>query len=181
MQRNLFIGAILASTVPTFAFAQDFQLSSPSVREGEKLTSAQVFNGFGCEGGNLSPELSWSNPPEGTRSFAITAYDPDAPTGSGWWHWNVVNIPTGVSKVEAGASGAASLPSGALELRNDYGGVGFGGACPPPGEAHRYVFTIYALGIDKLDLPEGASNALAGFMMRTNAIDQAVITAVYTR
>ncbi|GAB3452723.1 YbhB/YbcL family Raf kinase inhibitor-like protein [Insolitispirillum peregrinum] len=178
---SVVVGLALAGALATPAIAQDFKLTSPSVAEGAPLSPAQVFKGFGCDGGNTSPHLSWSNAPTGTKSFAVTAYDPDAPTGSGWWHWNVVNIPATVSELAAGASGSQAVPAGASELKNDYGVAGFGGACPPPGEVHRYVFTVYALGVEKLDLPQDASNALAGFMVRANSIGKASITAVYTR
>lgn len=158
-----------------------FRLTSGSIAEGMPLRAEQVFAGFGCTGGNTSPQLSWSGAPEGTRSFALTAYDPDAPTGSGWWHWAVVNIPASVSGLEEGASGTAAMPAGAVEMTNDFGSAGFGGACPPPGEVHRYIFTLYALPVDKLDLPEGASNALAGFMINGSKLGSSRITAVYTR
>jgi len=139
-----------------------------------------VFKGFGCEGGNQSPQLSWSGAPKGTKSFALIAYDPDAPTGSGWWHWSVVNLPASATQLAAGASGQA-MPAGAREMRNDYGVAGFGGACPPPGAMHRYIFTIHALGVEKLDLPADASNALTGFMINANSLAHATITAVYNR
>lgn len=172
--------AVIGLTTTAVA-AQDFRLSSPSIAEGVHLPLAQVFKGFGCLGENLSPQLAWSGAPKETKSFAITAYDPDAPTGSGWWHWTIVNIPARVSALPAGASGTGAMPTGSMELRNDYGQPGFGGACPPPGEVHRYVFTIFALGVEKLELPETASNALAGYMIRANALRQASITAVYKR
>lgn len=178
---KLLASLFVAGVIATPAAAQDFRLSSSSVSEGAKLASAQVFKGFGCEGGNVSPQLAWENAPKGTKSFAITAYDPDAPTGSGWWHWNVVNIAASVSEFRSGVSGTGALPNGAIEIRNDYGAVGFGGACPPPGEMHRYVFTVHALGIERLDLPKDASNALVGFLIRANAIGEARITAVYNR
>ncbi|MND84769.1 YbhB/YbcL family Raf kinase inhibitor-like protein [Agrobacterium tumefaciens] len=180
-QKLLFAGLTIAAAMSAPALADDFRLSSSSISEGSQLAAVQVFQGFGCEGGNLSPQLSWSGAPKEAKSFAITAYDPDAPTGSGWWHWNVVNIPVEIMQLDAGVSGKDDMPKGALELRNDYGTTGFGGACPPPGEMHRYVFTVYALGVEKLELPEGASNALAGFMVRANTISQASITAVYNR
>lgn len=173
--------AFAAAVVASSAAAEDFRLSSTSVAEGAKLATAQVFEGFGCKGGNQSPNLTWSSAPVGTKSFAITVYDPDAPTGSGWWHWNVVNIPANVTELPADASEKGALPKGSMEIRNDYGAAGFGGACPPPGEMHRYVFTVHALGIEKLDLPKDASNALAGFMIRANSIGEARITAVYNR
>ncbi|MET3439089.1 YbhB/YbcL family Raf kinase inhibitor-like protein [Sphingomonas sp. 1185] len=161
--------------------AEPFRLASPSIAEGAMLAPAQVFTGFGCSGGNQSPALAWSNAPSGTKSFAVTVYDPDAPTGSGWWHWTVVNLPASVQRLPANVSGKADALHGATELRNDYGTIGFGGACPPPGEVHRYVVTVHALGVDKLDLPFGASNALAGFMIRANTIATARITATYHR
>lgn len=173
--------ALAALTAAGSAAAEDFRLSSTSVAEGVNLAPAQVFKGFGCEGGNQSPDLSWSGAPSGTKSFAITVYDPDAPTGSGWWHWNVVNIPSTVAAIPSDASGTGRLPKGAMEVRNDYGATGFGGACPPPGHMHRYVFTVHALGVEKLDLPTDASNALAGFMIGANTIGKASITAVYHR
>ena len=154
---------------------------STTVSEGEKLTTAQVFEGFGCEGENQSPQLSWTGAPAGTKSFAITIYDPDAPTGSGWWHWNVVNLPVSINSVAENASINNNLPGDAIEIRNDYGSIGFGGACPPAGEVHRYIFTVYALGTERLELPENPSNALVGFMIRANMIDSASITAVYHR
>ncbi|NVK44890.1 MAG: YbhB/YbcL family Raf kinase inhibitor-like protein [Rhodobacteraceae bacterium] len=160
--------------------ADDFQLISQSMAEGMQLSAEQVFEGFGCTGGNRSPDLAWSGLPEGTESLALTAYDPDAPTGSGWWHWGVVNIPVDVTEVSAGASGTDAMPEGAMELRNDYGSLGFGGACPPPGEVHRYIFTLHALSA-KLDLPDGATNAIAGYMINSQTIATAKLTAVYTR
>ena len=172
---------LLSTTLIVPLSAQALELTSTTLSEGEKLTDLHVFEGFGCEGENRSPQLSWTGAPEGTESFAITVYDPDAPTGSGWWHWNVVNIPASVTAVEQNASRENSLPESALEIRNDYGAVGFGGACPPPDEVHRYIVTVYALGTERLDLPENPSNALVGFMIRANMLDSDSITAVYHR
>lgn len=175
------IVSVLAALVGSAASAQDFKLSSTSIAEGAQLGALFVFKGFGCDGGNLSPQLSWSGVPEGTKSFAITAYDPDAPTGSGWWHWNAVNIPASVNALELGASGSDKMPAGTVEIANDYGVTGFGGACPPPGEVHRYVFTVHALATERLELPKNPSNALAGFMIGANTIQTARIVAVYNR
>lgn len=174
-------GILLAAMVGTTARAQDFKLSSTSIAEGAQLSSSFVFKGFGCDGGNMSPQLSWSGAPKDTKSFAITAYDPDAPTGSGWWHWNAVNIPASANSLELGASGSGKMPAGTVEITNDYGVTGFGGACPPPGEVHRYVFTVHALATERLELPKNPSNALAGFMIGANTIQSARITAVYNR
>lgn len=158
------------------ASSTPFTLSSPDIADGQQLSLAQVFNGFGCEGGNTAPTLSWSHAPEGTKSFAVTVYDPAAPTGSGWWHWFAFNIPADVTELKAGAA----LPAGTVELSNDFGAKGFGGACPPPGRVHLYQFTIHALPV-ALDLNGEVSNALAGFMVNANSIASASITAVYNR
>lgn len=163
------------------ASANEFSLTSPDIAEGQQLKSTYVFQGFGCEGANKSPSLSWSNMPKGTKSFALTVYDPDAPTGSGWWHWFTFNIPASTTSFAAAASAASGLPSGAIELNNDYGAIGFGGACPPPGEVHRYRFTIHALSVETLGIDATASNALAGYLVNANTIASSTITAVYTR
>ncbi|MEO1702374.1 MAG: YbhB/YbcL family Raf kinase inhibitor-like protein [Pseudomonadota bacterium] len=168
------LALIVAVSSP--AFAQDFTLTSPDITEGQKLRTNHVFQGFGCVGGNIAPTLAWSGAPAGTQSFAVTVYDPDAPTGSGWWHWFAFNIPAEVSQLPGGAN----IPTGAIELTNDYGVVGFGGACPPPGEVHRYQFTVYALDTE-LEIDGSVSNALAGFMVNANSIASSTITAVYSR
>lgn len=166
------------------AAAAEFTLSSPTIAPGSTLTSAQVFNGFGCAGQNISPALVWQGVPAGAMSFAVTVFDPDAPTGSGWWHWVVVNLPATTSGLVEGAGSPvkASLPEGAVQVRTDYSQPGFGGACPPIGDRpHRYIFTVYALKTAKLDLPENASAALAGFMIHANEIGKASFTAYYGR
>lgn len=178
--RKLGQGFVLALAVSTSAFAGDFKLESSDIAEGQILSSIHVFEGFGCEGDDTSPQLKWSGAPEGTKSFAVTAYDPDAPTGSGWWHWNTFNIPANINSLARNASGN-TMPKQAIELTNDYGSTGFGGACPPPGEVHRYIFKVRALNTDKLDIPATSSNALAGYMINAHTIDTASITAVYTR
>lgn len=170
------VSALVLSATTTTATADTFTLTSTSIAEGQALDADQVFEGFGCTGGNTAPDLAWSGAPEGTKSFAITVYDPDAPTGSGWWHWFAFNMPADVTALEAGAA----MPEGTIELKNDYGAVGFGGACPPPGEVHRYQFTVYALGT-VLEIDGSVSNALAGFMVKANSLASATITAVYTR
>jgi Raf kinase inhibitor-like YbhB/YbcL family protein len=166
------------------ASAEEFKLTSPDVAEGGSIAEAQVFNGFGCTGRNQSPALSWSGAPPGTRSFAITVYDPDAPTGSGWWHWLVVDLPASTTSLPAGAgdpSGKA-LPAGAIQIRTDFGKPGYGGSCPPKGDKpHRYIFTVFALKTDKLGVNADASGAMAGFMINANAIGKASLTATYGR
>ena len=163
--------------------ADSFKLNSSDIEKGKHMKKAQEFEGFGCKGGNISPQLTWSNPPEGTKAFAILAYDPDAPTGSGWWHWQIVNIPQNVNSLSAGAGNISNklIPKGSLQIENDYGLKGFGGACPPKGHGvHHYQFTIHALS-KKLELPEGASGALTGYMVKANSLASDTIEALYQR
>ena len=161
--------------------APAFTLASTDIAEGKMMTAAQVFHGFGCTGANLAPQLSWSGAPAGTRSYAITVYDPDAPTGSGWWHWSVFNLPATIHGVAGGAT-AASLPAGAVQARNDFGDSAFGGACPPVGDRpHRYQVTVWALKVDKLPLDQQASGALVGYMLNANVLGKAQLTGLYGR
>lgn len=172
--------AMTLAAAPAWAL----KLESPTIKPGAMLTEAQVFKGFGCEGKNISPALTWSGAPKETKSYAVTVYDPDAPTGSGWWHWVVFNIPASATGLPEGAGGAGApgLPAGAVQGRTDFGAPGFGGACPPPGrKPHRYIFTVYALKTDKLDVPADASAALVGFMINANKLAQASFTARYGR
>jgi len=163
--------------------ADTFSLSSHDISHGEFMAKAHEFQGFGCAGGNLSPQLTWSHAPEGTKAYAVLAYDPDAPTGSGWWHWQLVNIPGDVTSLPAGAGDAGKdlAPEGSIQIRNDYGLAGFGGACPPEGHgAHRYQFTVHALS-KKLELPENASGALTGYMVNAHSLGSSTIEALYKR
>lgn len=179
--RTLALLAALALATPAAA-AGKFMLHSKDVKPGGTITEKQVFDGMGCTGQNVSPELSWMNAPKGTKSFVVTVYDPDAPTGSGWWHWVVYDIPADATSLAEGAgSGKAELPAGAKQGRTDFGAPGFGGPCPPPGKPHRYEFTVYALEVDKLEVPPDASPAMIGFMTRANAIAHAGFTARYGR
>jgi Raf kinase inhibitor-like YbhB/YbcL family protein len=179
----MWAAASIAVAAPV-AQAATFTLSSPTIKPNATLTDAQVFNGFGCTGKNISPALKWSGAPKDTKSYAITVYDPDAPTGSGWWHWVVINLPATTTELPEGAGAADSkvLPAGAMQGRTDFGAPGFGGACPPKGDQpHRYVFTVYALKTDKLDVPSDASAALIGFMINANKLRAATFTAKYGR
>jgi len=161
------------------ANAGDFKLTSEAFASG-KLAAAQYANIFGCSGGNVSPDVSWSNPPAGTNSYVVTLYDPDAPTGSGWWHWVVANLPATASGLPAGVS-SGQLPAGAREINTDTGAPGFLGACPPVGEEHRYILTVYALNVERLDLPANATPAMLGFMIRSATLDRASLTALGSR
>ncbi len=160
-----------------------FTLTSPTLKDGATIGMDAVFNGFGCTGKNISPALTWAGAPEGTKSFAITVYDPDAPTGSGWWHWTVVNIPANVTSLAAGAgSTKPALPAGAVQGRTDFGKPGFGGPCPPAGDKpHHYVFTVWALKVEKLDLNGEASGAMVGYNLNGNKLATASFTALFGR
>ncbi len=159
-----------------------FDITSTDVKNGHPMTADQEYNGMGCKGGNLSPALEWKNPPAGTRSYAVTVFDPDAPTGSGWWHWVVYDIPAKVTSLPTGVVVKEPLPAGAKQGRNDYGERNFGGACPPQGDRpHHYVFTVHALKVERLSVPEDASPALIGFMIQSNRLGLARLTATYSR
>ncbi|MCX7277734.1 MAG: YbhB/YbcL family Raf kinase inhibitor-like protein [Burkholderiales bacterium] len=165
------------------AQAEPFTLTSPDITEGRSLLATQVLQGFGCSGGNQSPALQWQGVPPGTQSLALTVYDPDAPTGSGWWHWVVYNLPANTSGLPAQAgSGQPGLPAGTVQGRTDFGAPGYGGACPPAGDQpHRYIFTLYALKVPRIDLPADASAAMVGFMLHANTLAQTRLTAIYGR
>lgn len=148
-----------------------FTLTSADFRDGDTLPDAQVK-----ALGDTAPQLSWSGAPEGTKSFAITCYDPDAPTGSGFWHWTVANIPADVTALGAGAA----LPPGAVEGRTDFGEPGYGGAAPPAGHGpHRYIFTVFAVDTDRLDVTSDNSGAVFGFNLHFHTLAKASITATY--
>lgn len=177
------IHIIAVLTCPMMASAQDtFTLSSKDV--GGQATIEQVFDGFGCSGGNKSPELGWKNAPEGTRSFAITMYDPDAPTGSGWWHWVVFDIPASTHELPGGAGtpGMPGMPSGAVQSMTDFGSAGYGGPCPPPGHgAHRYIITVHALDVERLGLDAKAGAPMVGFNLDQHTLAKASILFYYGR
>lgn len=160
------------------ANAAEFSLASTDIAQDQPLTRREVFKGFGCDGDNVSPQLSWRDAPEGTKSYAITVFDPDAPTGSGWWHWTVVNLPVSVTSVPRGVG--SNLPAGAVQGRTDYGQPGFGGVCPPAGDnPHHYQFTVWALKVETLPLDAQASGARVGFLLNANVLAKATITPTY--
>lgn len=175
----------IAALTGAAAQAQAFELTSPDLSPNQPIAMKHVFNGFGCTGDNISPALNWKNPPAGTKSFAVMVHDADAPTGgAGFWHWVVVNLPASTSGLAQGAGAAASkaLPDAARQINTDFGAPGWGGPCPPQGRApHRYTFTVYALGVNKLDLPANATASLTGFMVNGNALGKASIEARYGR
>lgn len=164
------------------ANAQIFTLKSNDIEGQAKMK--QVFNSFGCKGQNTSPELAWGNPPAGTKSFAITMYDPNAPSGSGWWQWVVFNIPANTTSLVENAGNAMLklAPKGAIQSLNDYGGYGYGGPCLPVGDGiHEYIFTIYALKTPSLKLTKDANPAMVGFYINANTIQKASLVMYYQR
>ncbi len=172
--------AIVAIT--SIVQAEGFVLTSPDITG--QLSNKEVFSGFGCHGENISPTLIWKNAPQGTKSFAVTMYDPDAPTGSGWWHWLIFDIPSNVYSLQsnAGKIDNSLAPKGSIQSITSFGQSGFGGACPPVGDhPHRYIFTVYALKVKKLGVQSDATPALVGFLLNHNLLAKASIVAYYSR
>jgi len=168
----------------TKGWAAEFQLSSPTIKSQGKIGHEHVFAGFGCSGGNVSPALQWQGAPKDTKSFALTMYDPDAPTGSGWWHWVIFNLPPTLNSLPANAGklDGGIAPAGSIQSVTDFGQPGYGGPCPPAGDKpHRYIFTLYALKLDQVPLRSDASGAMVGFYLRQNMIAKASFTAFYGR
>jgi Raf kinase inhibitor-like YbhB/YbcL family protein len=184
MKKKIALILVVFSMTVGVSFAGDFSISSPQVASHGKIANEQVFNGFGCQGDNISPALQWQGAPEGTVSFAVTVYDPDAPTGSGWWHWVIFNIPANVTNLAMGAGDPQSrkAPAGSVQSMTDFGRQGYGGPCPPAGDkAHHYEFTVYALKAKELPLDENTPAAMVGFYIHQNLLGKAVLTATYGR
>jgi Raf kinase inhibitor-like YbhB/YbcL family protein len=178
--------AVAFSMLAVSAAHAQMKLTSAEVKNGATIHNEQVFNGFGCTGGNISPSLSWTGAPNGTKSFAITVFDPNAPTGSGWWHWVVFNIPASTTSVpkNAGDVNAKLMPAGAIQSRTDFGADGYGGPCPPPGDKpHHYHFNVFAVDVDKLPDAQdhNASAALVGFDLHFHTLAKATLVGTYGR
>jgi Raf kinase inhibitor-like YbhB/YbcL family protein len=166
------------------ALAQNLTLTSPDLQEGGTIGSEHVITGFGCTGGNTSPALSWSGAPAGTKSFAVSMFDPDAPTGSGFWHWVVFNIPPGTTSFAKGAGNLKKklMPKGAIQSRTDFGTPGYGGPCPPAGDKpHRYQITVFAVDVDKLPFAKNkdASAAMVGFDLHFHTLAKTTLTGLF--
>jgi len=169
------LGLMPAADLPTFT------LTSTSWHEGKPIPKQSAFSGFGVGGGNISPDLAWSGAPATTQSYALTIYDPDAPTGAGFWHWVVFNIPGTATGLPAGA-GEPTTKTAWTNGLTDYGVHGYGGPAPPPGDApHHYIVTVYALSIPKLDLTPDTTNAMLKFMIRGHVVATASLTATFAR
>lgn len=173
-------GIVSTAAVPAGA-AGPFSVTSANLSDGGAVDMKQVFDHGNCHGGNRSPQLSWRNPPEGTRSFAVTMFDPDAP-GRGWWHWALAGVPARVLALPENASASGYVAKlGAIEARNDFDVDGYGGPCPPPGKPHRYVVTVYALSVEDLRLAQGRPAAMFDHEIRAAMLGSATLTVTYGR
>ena len=186
MKRSLYLlGFVSFFAAQASGGATAFELKSPDIATGNRIDDAFIYNSFGCSGQNFSPALEWTDPPAGTKSFAVLLHDPDAPTGgAGFWHWLAIDIPASVRSLPrgAGAPDGKSLPAGARQLETDFGEVGYGGPCPPKGHGpHHYVFTVYALPVEKLDVKSTDRTAVVGFTINQSALAKASIIATYGR
>lgn len=173
---------ITIATLLLSAESPNFTLKSNDL--GGQATTQQVFNGFGCTGGNISPQLSWVNPPPGTKSFAVTMYDPDAPTGSGWWHWLIFDIPADTKELKSNAGNVdlGLAPKGSIQSITDFGKMGYGGPCPPEGDGfHTYILTIYALSVDQLGLDAKSNPATVGFTLNAKCIQKSSLIFYHKR
>jgi len=181
MQTTRCASACLA-LVPVMTVAEPFTVTVGDLKH-DQFANEQVYGGFGCHGDNVSPRVSWSHVPSGTKSLAVNIHDPDAPTGGlGWTHWEVVNVPVSATSIERGASGNPDrLPTGAIETLTDFGDSKYGGPCPPRGESHRYVVTVSALAIPEIDVTAASSPALVAFQMHGKVIAQARYVVKYHR
>jgi len=173
------IATAMGFAVAMTARAGRFTLTSPTIMEGGIVPSAHIYNGFGYHGPNLSPQLDWSGAPAGTKSFAVTIYDPDAPHPGGWWHWLVFDIPADVHELPEGAGSGGALPAGAIQSLTDFGSTDYGGPAPPPGRMHRYIFTVYALKVARLEVTSGDAPGIVDQAIRRNAIAQTSIVAKF--
>jgi Raf kinase inhibitor-like YbhB/YbcL family protein len=167
----------------TGSFGGDsFELTSPNFKNKESIPMKHVFSGFGCSGENKSPELKWGSPPAGTKSLALTVYDPDAPTGSGWWHWTVFNIPVSARKLSLGEGFKTKTLAGAVQGRTDFGKSEYGGPCPPEGDKpHRYIFTLYALKESRLKLNNDSSGAMVSYTLNEKMITKTSLVGTFER
>ena len=182
MPRVALMNLIILGVLVGAGTANALTLTSPDIKPGTKIADEQVFNGFGCSGKNISPALNWSGAPKGTKSFALSVYDPDAPTGSGFWHWVVFNIPPDTTSLPKGAGDPKgdAAPKGAVQSRTDFGMPGYGGPCPPKGDKpHHYKFTIFAVDVPKIDADENASAAFIGFNLHFHTLAKSTLEGVW--
>jgi len=182
--RILALAAAMLLVGGAWANAAQLTVTSPDIKPGARIADEQVASGFGCTGGNVSPALSWSGAPQGTKSFALSVYDPDAPTGSGFWHWVMFNIPATVTSLpkNAGDPKGTLAPAGAIQGANDTGSPGYFGPCPPKGDKpHHYHFQVFAVDVDKLDAGASATPAVVGFNLHFHTLAKATLTGIWSR
>lgn len=159
-----------------------FKAWSNSLKEGKTIANKYIFRGMDCNGNNISPPLEWSNAPEGTQSFAVTVHDPDAPKIGGWWHWAVVNIPPNICFLDEGSSNMNNLPTGAIEVKTDFGDIHYGGPCPPKGDTpHHYIFTVYALKKSQVHLSPNSTPGSIKHDLEHDSLAKASFTLEYGR
>jgi Raf kinase inhibitor-like YbhB/YbcL family protein len=184
MRTLAFASGMLLAGLASVGAAHALSLTSPDIKPGARISDEQVANIMGCPGKDVSPALNWSGAPKGTKSFALSVYDPDAPTGSGFWHWVVFNIPADATSLpkNAGDPKAGLMPAGAVQIRNDASMPGYLGPCPPKGDKpHHYHFQLFAVDVDKLDADENASPAYIGFNLHFHTLAKATLTGVWSR
>ncbi|KAF3982360.1 MAG: YbhB/YbcL family Raf kinase inhibitor-like protein [Methylococcales symbiont of Hymedesmia sp. n. MRB-2018] len=182
MKKLILLAVFSFAVTSNLAYSKGFTLQSTDIQG--QLSNEQVFNSFGCSGKNISPKLTWKNTPKETKSIALTMYDPDAPTGSGWWHWVIFDIPANIKSLDTNAGNLSNsiAPKNSIQSATSYGKAGFGGACPPQGDKpHQYIFTVYALKVSKLGLDENASPALVGYYLNANMLAKSSVVAYYQR
>ena len=177
----LALATVLAGGIP--ARAQTLQLSSPDIAPGGPIAAPQVYDGHGCGGGNLSPALAWRGVPAGTRSLAVTIFDPDARAGHGWWHWGVFDLPPDLAGLPEGTGNPRRglLPRGAEQARNDFGENAYDGPCPPPGPPHHYIITLYALDVARLAATPAIPAGRVAKTLATRTLARATLTGLYGR
>jgi Raf kinase inhibitor-like YbhB/YbcL family protein len=178
------ITVFLATAVSSVGLAAGFQLTSSDIGPDKPLAQDFVFSGFGCTGGNQSPALQWSGAPEGTKSYAVALFDPDAMQGRGFWHWLIVNIPASTSSLnrDAGKNDGSKLPAGAVQIKNGFRALGYSGSCPPPtDEPHGYLMTVYALKVAALEAPPDATPPMMLAAIEGNALGKASLTYRFGR
>jgi Raf kinase inhibitor-like YbhB/YbcL family protein len=178
---SIILSSLCAFAVAAFAQSGSLRLASSEWHDGGTVPIRNVFNQSGCNGANVSPEFRWLGVPQGTKSFGVTIFDPDAPARGGWWHWVVFNIPATATGLTSGAgdSHAARLPAGSVQCRNDYGEPGYGGPCPPPGTTHRYVAKVYALNVERLTLGPETPPAKAVRQIEEHSIASGQLTVMF--
>lgn len=174
---GLYLGGVIMSSALDRVEENIFKLTSTELKHNETLPNAQVLNAYGCNGGNVSPQLSWINAPKNAKSFAIVCHDPDAPKENGWYHWLVVNIAANITSINQGEK-----IEGAVETITDFNSTGYGGACPPVGHGiHHYNFTVYALDVEKLEVAKDTKPKEVEKLIMTHAIAKSTITGLFER